>query len=79
MANNKLKINIDADTTEALKQMKEVTEAANECVEALGKLERVMGRFTNKTDSLLIEVPVVLNGKTIARKIGRINEIKERF
>ncbi|MDA2536893.1 hypothetical protein PDQ37_25840 [Bacillus cereus] len=35
MANNKLKINIDADTTEALKQMKEVTEAANECVAAV--------------------------------------------
>lgn len=35
MANNKLKINIDVDTTEALKQMKEVTEAANECVAAL--------------------------------------------
>ena len=79
MANNKLKININADTTEALKQMMEVTEIANECVGALEKLERVMGRFTNKTDSLLIEVPVVLNGKTLAQKIGRINEIKERF
>ncbi|EEK59175.1 hypothetical protein [Bacillus cereus] len=79
MANNKLKINIDADTTEALKQMKEVTEAANECVAAFEKLERVIGRFTNKTNSLLIEVPVVLNGKTIAQKVGEITEIKGRF
>ncbi|HDV8366395.1 TPA: hypothetical protein RKT19_001682 [Bacillus cereus] len=76
MANNKLKINIDADTTEALKQMKEVTEAANECVATFEKLERVMGRFTNKTNSLLIEVPVVLNGKTIAQKVGEITKIK---
>ncbi|MCT4573177.1 hypothetical protein N3930_39115, partial [Bacillus thuringiensis] len=41
MANNKLKINIDVDTTEALKQMKEVTEAANECVAALERLEKL--------------------------------------
>ncbi|HDR8114365.1 hypothetical protein [Bacillus wiedmannii] len=79
MANNKLKIIIDADTTEALKQMKEVTEAANECVKALEKLDKVMGRFTNKTDSLFIEVPVVLNGKTIAQKVSEFTEIKERF
>ncbi|AND06271.1 hypothetical protein P4159_24035 [Bacillus thuringiensis] len=46
MANNKLKINIDADTSEALKQMKEVTEAANECVAALEKLERLINKFS---------------------------------
>lgn len=46
MANNKLKINIDADTSEALKQMKEVTEAANECVAALEKLERLTNKFS---------------------------------
>lgn len=44
MANNKLTIKVDADTTEALKQMKEVTEAANECVAALDK---VMNRSTD--------------------------------
>ncbi|PFA93882.1 hypothetical protein [Bacillus thuringiensis] len=46
MANNKLKINIDADTSEALKQMKEVTIAANECVAALEKLERLTNKFS---------------------------------
>ncbi|EJR56192.1 hypothetical protein IIM_01284 [Bacillus cereus VD107] len=46
MANNKLKVNIDADTSEALKQMKEVTEAANECVDALEKLERLINKFS---------------------------------
>ncbi|PEQ86543.1 hypothetical protein [Bacillus cereus] len=51
MANNKLKINIDADTPEALKQMKELTEA-NECVDALEKSEKVMGRFANQSDTV---------------------------
>ncbi|EJR62782.1 hypothetical protein IK3_03102 [Bacillus toyonensis] len=71
MANNKLKINIDADTSEALKQMKEVTEAANECVAALEKLEKVMGRFTNKGE-MLIQFDVVLDGRTIAERTNKL-------
>ncbi|KAA0795782.1 hypothetical protein [Bacillus sp. BB56-3] len=74
MANNKLKINIDADISEALKQMKEVTEAANECVAALENLEKVMGRFKGKSEpkgikGITVEIPTVLNGKTIASDI----------
>ncbi|MES1054336.1 hypothetical protein FOA24_37165 [Bacillus thuringiensis] len=65
MANNKLKINIDADTSEALKQMKEVTEAANECVAALEKLNKVMGRFTNQNET----VEMYCDGKVIAQTI----------
>ncbi|SME68588.1 hypothetical protein BACERE00198_00274 [Bacillus cereus] len=74
MANNKLKINIDADTTEALKQMKEVTEAANECVEAFEKLEKVMGKFTGKSElnGITVKVPTVLDGKTISEAISSI-------
>ncbi|PHF70880.1 hypothetical protein [Bacillus thuringiensis] len=79
MANNKLIIEVSADTTEAMEGIKEVTEAANECAEALEKLEKVMGRLTNKKDSLFIEVPVVLNGKAIAKKVSEFTEIKERF
>lgn len=79
MANNKLKINIDADTTETLKQMKEVTEAANECVEALEKLEKVMGKFTNKNDVIKIDVPVLINGKKIAEGITRITETEREI
>ncbi|PEF84934.1 hypothetical protein CON51_24315 [Bacillus thuringiensis] len=74
-----LTIQVNADTTGALKGIKEVTEAANECVAAFEKLEKVIGRFTNKNDSLFIEVPVVLNGKTIAQKVSEFTEIKERF
>ncbi|QWH28963.1 hypothetical protein EXW51_13760 [Bacillus mycoides] len=63
MANNKLKINIDADTSEALKQMKEVTEAANECVAALEKLDKVMGKFTNQNET----VEIYCDSKVIAQ------------
>ncbi|AZJ23587.1 hypothetical protein CT694_07750 [Bacillus wiedmannii bv. thuringiensis] len=62
-----LTIELNVDTTEALKQMKEVTEAANECVAALKKLEEVMDRFTGKSG--LIESGVInieLDGRTIA-------------
>ncbi|MGE6964139.1 hypothetical protein ACQKIW_30735 [Bacillus thuringiensis] len=79
MANNKLIIEVSADTTEALEGIKEVTEAANECAEALEKLEKVMGRLTNKKDFLFIEIPVILNGKVIAKKVSEFTEIKERF
>ncbi|MDA1789234.1 hypothetical protein [Bacillus cereus group sp. BY5-1LC] len=69
MANNKLKINIDVDTTEALKQMKEVTEAANECVTAFEKLEKVMSRFTNKGELKDIKVSIVLDKKVFTESI----------
>lgn len=73
MANNKLKINIDADTPEALKQMKEVTEAVNECVDALEKLEKVMGRFANQSDT----VEFYCQGKLISQSMIKQTPIKD--
>ncbi|PFM88121.1 hypothetical protein COJ51_24600 [Bacillus thuringiensis] len=52
--NRELSFQVNVDTTEALKQMKEVTNVAYVCVEALEKLEQVMSKFTNKND--LIDV-----------------------
>ncbi|MBG9535677.1 MULTISPECIES: hypothetical protein [Bacillus] len=63
MANNKLTIKVDVDTNEALKQMKEVTEAANECAEALEKLEKVMDKFTNRSDT----VELYCEGKLLSK------------
>jgi K+/H+ antiporter YhaU regulatory subunit KhtT len=54
MANNKLQINIEADTQEALKQMKEVTEAANECAAALEKLERLTNKFSGLANRVIV-------------------------
>ncbi|PEF90676.1 hypothetical protein [Bacillus cereus] len=64
----------NVETNEALERIKEITEAANECVEAFEKLEKVMGRFANKNNSIEIEVPILLNGKQIAEGITRITE-----
>ncbi|WP_144509086.1 hypothetical protein [Bacillus mycoides] len=83
MANNKLTIKVNADTTEALKKMKEVTEAADECVAAVEKLEKVMGRFTNKGELKDIQVGIVLDGRvtaeSIIRKVNELNEIRRTF
>ncbi|MDZ4456726.1 hypothetical protein [Bacillus cereus] len=79
MANNKLIIEVTADTTEALEGIKEVTEAANECAEALGELEKVMGKFTNKNDVIKIDVPVLINGRKIAEGITRITETEREI
>ncbi|AHJ86777.1 hypothetical protein K7H05_00915 [Bacillus sp. ZZQ-131] len=72
MASNKIKINIDADTSEALKQMKEVTEAANECVAALEKLERLTNKFSGLARGGIVSVPVTLNGNTISESVSKI-------
>lgn len=79
MANNKLIIQVTADTTEALEGIKEVTDAANECADALEKLEKVMGKFTNKNDVIKIDVPVLINGRKIAEGITRITETEREI
>ncbi|MFP3379719.1 hypothetical protein SB767_25415 [Bacillus sp. SIMBA_069] len=55
MAKNKLNIKVDADTTEALKQMKEVTVAANECVEAFERLERKLAKFNSPFPQIIVK------------------------
>ncbi|HFJ9286764.1 TPA: hypothetical protein ACGW44_004701 [Bacillus toyonensis] len=65
-------IELNADTSEALKQMKEVTQAANECVEALEKLERLTNKFSGLASGGTVNIPVTLNGKTIAETVSRI-------
>ncbi|HDR4892299.1 TPA: hypothetical protein QCR41_000374 [Bacillus cereus] len=63
MVTNQLIIEVTADIAEALEGIKEVTEAGNECVDALEKLEKVMGKFTNKNDVIKIDAPVIINGR----------------
>ncbi|MBP3967990.1 hypothetical protein KAF80_02880 [Bacillus sp. WL1] len=75
-----LSVKVEVDTKEAKENVKELTAAVNECVEALEKLESVMGsRFTNKNNSIEIEVPVLLNGKQIAEGITRITETEKEI
>ncbi|MEM5662330.1 hypothetical protein AAHB62_31830 [Bacillus cereus] len=61
--NNKLMVEVGVDTTEALEGIKEVTEAANECADALENLEKVMDKFTNRSDT----VELYCGGKLLSK------------
>lgn len=74
LVNNKLIVEVSANTTEALEGIKEVTEAANECAVALEKLEKVMGKFNKNDDALEINMPLILNGRAIAEATKRIKQ-----
>ncbi|MED1381259.1 hypothetical protein [Bacillus mycoides] len=67
-----LSVKVEVDTKEANENIKELTAAVNECVEAFDKLDKVMGRFTGKNDSNEIEVPVFINGKRVAEAIAKV-------
>ncbi|WP_345943223.1 hypothetical protein [Bacillus cereus group sp. N6] len=54
---------LNVDTTEALEGIKEVTEAANECADALDKLEMIMDKFTNRSDT----VELYCGGKLLSK------------
>lgn len=60
-----LTIQVNADTTEALKGIKEVTEAANECVVALEKLERLTNKFSG-----FPQTKISVHADTIAQRIN---------
>ncbi|PEW56832.1 hypothetical protein CN448_32020 [Bacillus cereus] len=62
---SELAIQVNVDTTEALKQMKELTNVADACVGALEKLEKVMGKFTNQNET----VEIYCDGKVIAQTV----------
>ncbi|EOW9527886.1 hypothetical protein ACO11K_001532 [Bacillus cytotoxicus] len=62
-SNSELTIQVSVDTTEALEGIKEVTEAANECADALEKLEKAMSKFKGKAESVEVSFDI----KTIAQ------------
>lgn len=61
--NNKLMVEVGVETTEALEGIKEVTQAANECADALDKLEKIMDKFTNRSDT----VELYCGGKLLSK------------
>ncbi|PHG57721.1 hypothetical protein COI59_29350 [Bacillus toyonensis] len=64
--NNSLSVKVGVDATEANKSIKELTAAANECVEVFEKLEKVIDKFNKKGDSLAMNAPLTLDGRAIA-------------
>ncbi|KWU68239.1 hypothetical protein AWW70_00130 [Bacillus mycoides] len=69
-----LTVQVNVDNTKALEGIKEVTEVANECVNALEKLDKVMSKFTGKSEpnGITLKVPTTLDGKTISEDVSRI-------
>ncbi|MEK5251346.1 hypothetical protein MKX66_27870 [Bacillus sp. FSL R9-9530] len=47
-----LSVKVEVDTKEANENIKELTAAVNECVEAFENLEKVMDKFTNKSETV---------------------------
>lgn len=58
-----LSVKIEVDTKEAKENIKELTVAVNECVEAFEKLEQVMDKFTNRSDT----VELYCGGKLLSK------------
>ncbi|PGA97570.1 hypothetical protein COL93_22140 [Bacillus toyonensis] len=61
-----LSVKVEVDTKEANENIKELTAAANECVEALERLEKVVDQFNKKGDSIEMNAPLTLDGRAIA-------------
>ncbi|MGG3651967.1 hypothetical protein ABES36_10940 [Bacillus pseudomycoides] len=71
-----LSVKVEVDTKEANENIKELTAAVNDCVEAFEKLEKVMGKLTGKNET----VEIYCNGKVVASDIiKRINATEERI
>ncbi|WP_144499605.1 hypothetical protein [Bacillus sp. FDAARGOS_235] len=60
-----LSLKIEVDAREANEDIKELTTAVNECVEAFEKLEKVIAKFTNSNET----VELFCDGKAIAQTI----------
>ncbi|MFA2694558.1 hypothetical protein [Bacillus mycoides] len=58
---NTVAVKVDVDTKEANENIKELTAAANECVEVFEKLGKVMERFEKKPMQTINFNPVVKN------------------
>lgn len=60
-----LSVKVEVDTKEANESIKELTAAANECVEAFEKLEKVINKFTGQCET----VELFCDGEVIAQTI----------
>ncbi|WP_448163930.1 hypothetical protein [Bacillus thuringiensis] len=67
-----LTIELNVEATEALKQTKEVTEAANECVAALDSLEKAMRKFRLNREPIKFDLPTTVWGTAIQQATDTI-------
>ncbi|MFC9728325.1 hypothetical protein [Bacillus cereus] len=76
---NVLSLRVDVDTKEANENIRELTAAANECVEAFEKLEKVMKKFEQKPLQTFNFSPVIkttTDVNEIAKAICRGTQIR---
>ncbi|MFY0167312.1 hypothetical protein P3K79_28210 [Bacillus anthracis] len=75
---NALSVKIEVDTKEANENIKELTAAVNDCVEAFEKLEKVMSRFEKKPVKEYAIKPIthiLLDGKIIAQNVAKGTQV----
>ena len=75
---NTVSVKVDVDTKEANENIAELTAAANECVEAFEKLEKVMSRFEKKPVKEYAIKPIthiLLDGKIIAQNVVKGTQV----
>lgn len=75
---NTLSVKVEVDTKEANENVRELTTAANECVEAFDKLDKVMSKFEKEPCSGIACTPVVqilLDGRIIAQNIAKGTQV----
>lgn len=73
-----LSVKVEVDTKEANENIKELTAAANECVEAFENLEKVMSRFEKKPVKEYAIKPIthiLLDGKIIAQNVVKGTQV----
>ncbi|MDA1631801.1 hypothetical protein PDK11_02885 [Bacillus cereus] len=58
-------VTVKVDITKVLSEIKELTEATNECVASLSKLETVMGKFSQQVST----VELYCDGKLLAHSL----------
>lgn len=75
---NTVAVKVDVDTKEVNENIRELTTAANECVEAFEKLEKVMSRFEKKPVKEYAIKPIthiLLDGKIIAQNVVKGTQV----
>ncbi|MEB9630901.1 MULTISPECIES: hypothetical protein [Bacillus cereus group] len=73
---NGLSLKVDVDTKEANKSIKELTAAANECVEAFERLEKKLERFNSAKLQIDATNLINLDAVEIAKRALRINGVR---
>ncbi|PFW87235.1 hypothetical protein COL32_27650 [Bacillus pseudomycoides] len=74
-----LSVKVEVDTKEANENIKELTAAVNDCVEAFEKLEKVIGKFKNQNETVELYCDGKVIAQTIIQRVKEIDRFKETF